>query len=439
MLGLYRFLSTALGPVIRFYIGRRRGRGKEDPVRGAERQGVAGLARPQGPLIWLHAASVGESISALCLIERLAVDCPTSSILVTTGTVTSAAIMAARLPERAFHQYIPVDRSAWVRRFLDHWRPDVALWMESEFWPNFMREISSRAIPLILINGRISPSSFSGWRRVPRTIRQILGCFSLCLAQSESDAERLLALGAKNVRAPGNLKFSAAPLPVSQGTLANMMEAVGRRPLWLAASTHIGEDEAVVAAHRTLSVRYPGLLTIIVPRHPARGPEIEQLAAASGFKVARRASDPAIGPDTEIYVADTVGELGLFYRLTPVAFIGGTLIPHGGQNLLEAAKLGCAVVHGPHMTNFAAIAAEMAEAGAVEAIADETGLAPAVDRLLGDAALYAERVGAAERVANAKNGILDAVMEALKPYLAGAGCFPAAKPAENRDASRAGA
>jgi 3-deoxy-D-manno-octulosonic-acid transferase len=417
MLGLYRALTIAMGPAIRLYLNRRRARGKEDPARSGEREGIASCPRPDGPLIWLHAASVGESISALCLIERLIHDHPDASVLVTTGTVTSAQIMASRLPERAIHHYIPVDRPAWVARFLDHWRPDMALWMESEFWPNLLQGVSARNIPLILINARISPSSFKGWQRVPRTIARLLNCFSLCLAQSEADAERLRILGAKSVSVPGNLKFSASPLPVNQSTLAAMMEAIGQRPVWLAASTHDGEDQAVIAAHRALASQHPKLLTIIVPRHPVRGPAIEELAAAQGHRVARRSTDPAIRPDTEIYIADTVGELGLFYRLTPVAFIGGTLISHGGQNLLEAAKLGCAIIHGPSMINFTAIADEMAQAGATEIIGDADGLSPAVGRLLRDAALHAERITAATRVADAKDGILDAVMGGLSPFL----------------------
>lgn len=421
MLGLYRALTIALGPAIRVYLNRRRARGKEDPARSPEREGIASRPRPDGKLIWLHAASVGESISALCLIERLIDDWPDASVLVTTGTVTSAQIMADRLPDGAFHQYIPVDRPAWIARFLDHWHPDMALWMESEFWPNLLQGVSTRNIPLILINARISPSSFKGWQRVPRTIARLLDCFSLCLAQSEADAERLRILGARSVSSPGNLKFSASPLPVDQSSLAAMMETIGQRPVWLASSTHDGEDQAVIAAHRTLAGQHPKLLTIIVPRHPVRGPAIEELAAAQGHRVARRSDNPTIRPtirpDTEIYVADTVGELGLFYRLTPVAFIGGTLIPHGGQNLLEAAKLGCAIIHGPSMTNFTAIADEMRQAGATEIIDHADCLAPAVGRLLQDSAQHAERIAAAARVADAKDGILDAVMAELSPFL----------------------
>jgi len=417
MLRLYRALTIALGPAIRVYLNRRRARGKEDKERSSEREGIASRPRPDGPLIWLHAASVGESISALCLIERLIHDHPGASVLVTTGTVTSAQIMASRLPEGAIHHYIPVDRPAWVAHFLDHWRPDMALWMESEFWPNLLQGVSARNIPLVLINARISPSSFKGWQRAPRTIARLLNCFSLCLAQSEADAGRLRTLGARPVSVPGNLKFSASPLPVDQSNLAAIMETIGQRPVWLAASTHDGEGQAIIAAHRALTGQHPKLLTIIVPRHPIRGPAIEELATAQGLRVARRSTHSSIQPDTEIYIADTVGELGLFYRLTPVAFIGGTLIPHGGQNLLEAAKLGCAIIHGPSMINFTAIAEEMRQAGATEIIGDADGLAPAVGRLLRDAALHAERIAAASRVADAKDGILDTVMVELSPFL----------------------
>lgn len=424
MLGLYHMASTALGPAIRIYLKRRLRRGKEDPLRAGEREGIASRPRPDGGVIWLHAASVGEAISALSLIERLIRDYPAAAVIVTTGTVTSAEIMQKRLPEGAIHQYVPVDRPAWVRRFLDHWRPDVALWMESEFWPNLLRAIAARDIPLILINARISPSSFKGWSRLPRTIARLLSCFTLCLAQSEKDAERLRALGAASVRTPGNLKFAAAPLPVDQGALIVMMDAIGQRPVWLAASTHDGEDQAVIDAHRALAGRHPNLLTIIVPRHPARGPSIEALAASAGLRVALRSAAPAIRPDTEIYIADTVGELGLFYRLSPVAFIGGTLIPHGGQNLLEAAKLGSAVIHGPHMTNFTEIADEMRIAGATETIEDSAGLAPALARLLDDPALHAHRIATASRVAEAKDGILDNVMRELAPFVAKIGNTP---------------
>lgn len=417
MLGLYHIASTALEPAIRLYLKRRLRRGKEDPLRAREREGIASRPRPEGGVIWLHAASVGESISALSLIERLIRDYPAATVIVTTGTVTSAEIMQKRLPEGAIHQYVPVDQPAWVKRFLDHWRPDVALWMESEFWPNLLRAIAARDIPLILINARVSPSSFKGWSRVPRTIARLLGCFTLCLAQSEKDAERLRALGAASVSTPGNLKFAAAPLPVDQGDLVVMMDEIGSRTVWMSACTHDGEDLPVIAAHRALAGQHPNLLTIIVPRHPARGPAIEALASSQGLRVSRRSVDPTIGPDTEIYVGDTVGELGLFYRLAPVAFIGGTLIPHGGQNLLEAAKLGCAVVHGPCMTNFVAIADEMAAAGATGLIADGDALAPEVGRLLRDSALRANRTEAANRFAEAKGDILDTVMRELAPFL----------------------
>lgn len=417
ILPLYRAASLLGDPLIRLYFARRRRRGREDPVRHAERRGVASLPRPAGPLAWLHAASVGEAISVLCLIERLRRDRPGLALLVTTGTVTSAAIMADRLPPDVLHQYAPADHPLWVRRFLDHWRPDLALWVESEFWPNLLRAIAARGVPLVLVNARISPRSYAGWMRLPRTIARLLGCFALCLAQSTADGDKLRALGAGNVRVPGNLKFAADALPVDAAELDRMRALLGARPVWTAISTHPGEEEAVAASHRSIAARHPGLLTVIVPRHPGRGAAIARDLAAAGHRVARRAAGEEIGPDTGIYIADTVGELGLFCRLAPIAFIGGSLVPHGGQNLLEAAKLGCAVLHGPSMANFAAIVEEMRAAGATETVGDAAGLAAAVDRLLGDAGECRRRIAAAAGVAAAKHGILDSVVGELAPFL----------------------
>jgi len=417
-LALYRGISAAAAPLIRLLLAHRLRTAKEDPARYAERFGIAGRPRPPGPLVWLHAASVGESLSVLVLIERLAAEHPGLNLLVTTGTVTSARLMEERLPAGAMHQYAPVDRLPWVRRFLDHWRPGLALWIESEFWPNMLGEISARRIPLILVNARISTRSFDGWRRFPGTIRSLLDRFDLCLPQTETDRERLAALGARRIGPAGNLKFAADALPADDRALAALRAALGDRPCWLAASTHPGEEEVIAAVHRLLVQRLPRLVTLIVPRHPGRGPQIAQMLAAGGMSVALRSTGEMPAETTAVYVADTVGELGLFYRLAPVAFIGGSLITHGGQNLLEPAKLGCAVVHGPDMANFAAIVAEMREAGATETAGDAPTIAAAVGRLLGDDALRADRIAAAAKVARRKAHILDTVMTALAPWLA---------------------
>ena len=416
-LALYRAVTTLAAPLIHIYLARRRRAGREDAERFGERLGIASLPRPAGKLVWIHAASVGESLSMLALIERLARERPELNLLVTTGTVTSARMLASRLPSGVPHQYFPVDRLRWVRRFMDHWRPDLALWVESEFWRNMVSEIGTRNIPALLVNARISPRSYAGWRRAPRSIRRLLANFDLCLAQSAEDRDKLLALGAANVRAPGNLKFAAAPLPADDDELRRLRDGCGARPRWLAASTHPGEEDTVAAAHEALAAGHGGLVTFIAPRHPGRGPEIAAALRKRGLVVALRSAGEALAPDTEIYVADTMGELGLFYRLVPVVFMGGSLIPHGGQNLLEPAKIGCAIVHGPHMTNFDAITAEMQAAGATMVAGDKDTVAIEIGRLLGDETLRAARIAAAARVAAGTGGILDAFMAELAPYL----------------------
>ncbi|MBT5459419.1 MAG: 3-deoxy-D-manno-octulosonic acid transferase, partial [Rhodospirillaceae bacterium] len=402
ILGVYRIAAIIGNPVIRGLLARRRARGKEDAVRFRERQGVASMARPTGPVTWIHAASVGESISILSLVERIHAERPDLTLLVTTGTVTSAAIMADRLPRGVLHQYAPVDLPGWVRRFLDHWRPDLVLWVESEFWPTLLTAIASRKIPLVLINARVSQQSFKGWQRVRGTIGTLMQCFSLCLAQSEDDGKKLTALGARDVRVPGNLKFTAAPLPVDDDPLADISDQIGDRPVWAAVSTHEGEETIIAEAHRKIAENNDAVLTIIAPRHPIRGETVAHELSDAGYRIVRRSSGEAVTPDTQIYIVDSVGELGLVYRLAKIAFIGGSLIPHGGQNLLEAAKLGCAILHGPSMFNFKAIVDEMQQSGATEMAIDAVGIARAVTALLRDDGLRQTRTRAASDVAQRK-------------------------------------
>lgn len=346
---LYRGLTGALSPAIPALLHNRVRRGKEDPRRLGERRGVSSLTRPSGTLIWIHAASVGESLAALTLAQSL-LEPPGRSILVTTGTVTSAELMGQRLPPRAFHQYVPVDMIGSVTRFLDHWRPDLALFVESELWPNLLLETRRRNIPLALVNARLSARSFAGWRRLPGFARRIFSVFDVCLAQDDAVAQRLTSLGARNVHITGNLKADAPPLPADESALAGLRDAIGARPVFLAASTHSGEDEAVLEAAAAL--KDFRALTIIVPRHSERGPEIESLAQLRGLSCLRRRNSPLPASETEVYVADTMGELGLFYRVARVAFLGGSLIPHGGQNPLEPARLSVPVIAGPHTGNF---------------------------------------------------------------------------------------
>ena len=416
-LAFYRLLGTLGLPLIRGYLAWRRVQGKEDADRFGERLGHPGRPRPDGTLVWVHAASVGESLSLLPLVERLGVARPGINILITTGTVTSAALLAERLPNGAIHQYVPVDRRAYVRRFLDHWRPDLVLWAESEFWPNLITEPAARSVPMVLVQGRVSAGSFRGWQRAPGLIRLLLSGFRLCLGQSEGDAERLRRLGAPVARCVGNLKYAAPPLPADADTLAALETAIDGRPMWLAASTHAGEEDIAGRAHGRLADSHPGLLTVIVPRHPTRGGDVSRALAATGLVVARRGAGEIPTSTTQVYVADTLGELGLFYRLAEIVYVGKSLVPLGGQNPLEPARLDCALLFGPHTANFADITDRLTTAKAALEVADETALADAVHALLNEPTRRQAMAKAAHAVADAEADSLDAVIEELMPFL----------------------
>jgi 3-deoxy-D-manno-octulosonic-acid transferase len=414
---LYRGLTRGLAPAACLVLEWRRRRGKEDARRLGERLGGAGLPRPRGPLLWVHAASVGEATAVLALIDRLLAGRPALEILVTTGTVTSARLLAARLPQRARHQFVPIDVPGAVGRFLDHWRPDLALWVESELWPNLVLLTQARGIPLALVNGRLSARSEARWRRWPGLVAPILGAFTLCLAQDKVQADRLRRLGAPFAESIGDLKAAAPPLPADPAALGTLRRQFEARPRWLAASTHPGEEAAAAAAHRLVKARQPGLVTLIAPRHPARGDAIAAMLRAEGLRVARRSLGDPLGPDTDIYLADTMGELGLFYRLAGIAFIGGSLAAQGGHNPFEAARLDCAIVHGPDMSNCAAMAAALDGVGAAETVTDAADLADAVAALLADPRRRAARAAAGAKAAAAGLGSLDRVIDRLAPLL----------------------
>ena len=418
LLPVYRTMATIGAPAISWYMNRRMARGKEDRLRFEERKGRAATVRPEGPLAWVHGASVGESLTMLPLIDRLLNDHKDLNILVTSGTVTSATLLDERLPQRAFHQYIPIDRQPYVRRFLDHWRPDLVLWTESEFWPNLVTMPADQGVPMILVNGRISPESYAGWQRFRGLMARMLSGFDLCLAQAEGDAERLRALGATGVEVLGNLKYATPALPADMGNLAFLEERIGARPCWLAASTHPGEEDICATVHKALRKTYPDLITIIAPRHPDRGEAIAQILADNGLNVMRRSTGAAIAPETDIYLADTLGELGLFFRLAPATFMGKSLVDMGGQNPLEPARLGSAVLFGPHMWNFTDIAGRLLEAGGAEEVANTDALVNALRRLLADPDLCAAQGKKGAAIAESQNDVLDRVAASLEPYIA---------------------
>ncbi len=414
-LRLYQFASFAAAPLAApRLLARRLDRGKEHPTRLAERRGEASEPRPNGPLIWLHSASVGEMLAVVPLIERIRAQ--GFAVLVTSGTVTSAALAEHRLPQGALHQFIPLDAPRYVGRFLDHWRPDLALFVESDLWPNLIMAAARRRIPMIMVNGRLSERSFRRWRLVPSVIAALLSRFDLCLTQSAADATRYGQLGAPRVNSTGNLKLDVPPPPVDDTALRKLKSVIGSRPVIAAASTHAGEETTVIAAHRRLRAKIPALLTVIAPRDPARGESIAEIAKVAGLSVGLRSRGELPNKDIDIYVADTLGELGLIYRIAPIVFMGGSLASHGGQNPIEAIRLDAAVVHGPNVWNFAEIYATLDQADGARLVTDEETLLAALGDWLGNPAARKAVAEAAGKTVRQLGGALERTLAALDPY-----------------------
>lgn len=417
-LKIYRAASRAADPVANFVLKRRLKSGKEDPERIDERRGVASRERPVGPLVWIHGASVGESLSVIPLVQRLLELHPDLNFLVTTGTVTSAKLMSERLPQRAFHQYIPLDHPDFVSAFLEHWRPDAAVFVESEFWPNLILGARRKVSSMALVNGRISPQSFNDWKRQPNTIRYILSSFDTIIAQDYQNANRLVELSGGKVEMFGNLKNAAPALPAKEEHIATLRAAIGDRPVWLAASTHPGEETVVLNAHKVLQKEFPHLLTIIAPRHPTRGEEAKDIALEMSLRPAQRSARDPITDDVDTYIADTLGELGIFYRLCDIAFVGGGVTPKGGHNPLEPARLGVAILHGPHTFNFVETYRNMRNVGGAALVRNDRELATAVRRLLADKKTRETMSSAARAAAEADaERVLSEICAALAPTL----------------------
>jgi len=431
---LWHAAGALAAPLLPLYLHWRARQGKEVTARLPERRGHAGVARAPAPLVWLHAASVGETLSILPLMEALIARRADLHLLVTTGTVTSAAVLGQRLPpalaNRVIHRFAPLDVPSWAARFLDTWRPQLGVLVESELWPNLIAAARARRVPLALVNARVSARSAGLWARVPGLARALLGGFRLVLAQSEADAARLRGLGAPRAQCWGNLKFAARPLPADEAELERLRGLLGGRPVFLAASTHSGEEALVLVAHRILAQDRPDLLTVVVPRHPQRGEAVALEAdgrlfvtgaGEEGRRVARRAAGEDPGPATAVYVADTLGELGLFYRLASVALVGGSLVEHGGQNPLEPARLGCPILLGPHVWNFAEVVDRLTAAGGAVRIPPGPDLAAVLAREAGDVLSEPRRgrdmATAAAAVAADQAGLPDRVAEALLALL----------------------
>ena len=414
---IYNMLITILYPlVIRSYVNKRKQIGKEDVNRFNERVGRPIKERPEGKLFWLHGASVGESVSMLPLINKILETYPDAHVMVTTGTVTSADVMQKRLPERAFHQFIPIDNPVFTNRFVKHWHPDVALWFESEFWPAVLSSIKRRNIPLILINGRISNKTFKRWQQFDFVCKELLSCFSLCLGQSEEDAYRLRVLGAPETVCLGNLKYAGLPLPIDEKSREDMLKQIGKRPFWLASSTHEDEEVRLAKLHKRLKEKFPDLLLIIAPRHPNRGEQIVEDIQKLGLSAALRSKQEKITPKTDVYVANTIGEMGLWYDLAKIVFIGGSLIPHGGQNFIEPSPVRDAVIVGPHMHNVTDAMNRAKKADAVMQVNDTAEMEELLTELLQNEAFLDAKRSLAYNWATSETKVLDGIMDKIKAY-----------------------
>ena len=412
----YRLATWLATPLAGPLLSLRLNRGKEDPMRLDERRGLFARARPEGSLVWLHGASVGEALSLLPLIERLTQE--GWQALITTGTVTSARLMERRLPAGAFHQFAPLDAPRFMRRFFAHWRPDLGLIAESEIWPNMIVEATKTGAPLVMVNARMSLRSFARWRRAKKFIAALLERFELILAQSFDDAERLEALGALEVQVTGNLKYDAPAPPADRRELAELSGLTSGRRIWVAASTHNGEERVAAEAHANIVRRFPDALTLIAPRHPGRGEAIEALLRGEGFRTALRSRGERPEPGVEIYVCDTMGELGLFYRLAGIVFLGKSLTGEGGQNPIEPAKLGSAILHGPNVGNFADVYEGLDAAGGASVTRDADELAGALVELFADPGRLRAMTRAAAEWVERQAGAADRTLQAISPRLA---------------------
>jgi 3-deoxy-D-manno-octulosonic-acid transferase len=410
----YIFLTTLMESPVRWWLKWRMLKGKEDKKRFGERFGIASKKRPNGQLIWFHAASVGEANSVLLLITHIKKAYPQYHILLTTGTVTSARLMKTRLPKGVIHQYVPVDLPDTTNRFIYHWKPDIAIWVESEFWPNLIYTARDTGCFMLLVNGRMSHQSYHSWKRFPELIKELIHCFDYIYAQSDFDAVRLQGLSRRNIEFLGNLKYDAALLPCNENELVTLQQAIGTRPVWLAASTHDGEEAMIARAHSILALRRPNLLTIIVPRHPQRGDAVAALLRKK-HQVAQRSRKQPVAPHVQFYVADTIGELGLFYRLSEIVFMGGSLVEHGGQNPLEAARLSCAIITGPHTANFYDTYRDMEDVKAIMRTTGPENLAAAVDHLLNNADTRNVMQTAAKGWVDYNSGAITNLMNELQP------------------------
>lgn len=417
---LYYHITALSGPLLKILLSNRLKKGKEDPARYIEKTATISKSRPKGALLWIHAASVGEAQSALILMDKCLAEYPNIHILLTTGTLSSANLMGKKLPERAFHQFCSLDHPQWVKQFHDHWKPDAVLWMESELWPNMLSEIKLRKIPAILVNARLSKASFNSWSYFKNFARNVLSTFDVIICQTEQDKIYFEKLGAPVCIVTDNIKYSAKLLDFNKLDFDSLSKSIYSRPLWVLASTHAGEEEVACRIHEILKMKLPDLLTIIIPRHPERRDEI--LKTCSGFQLKfclRGEAKKLPSSSDDIYIADTFGELGLFYRISPLAFIGRSLSKDGGggHNPIEAAQLGCVIIHGKNIQNLREIYDDMDARGAAICVDDEATMTGIICDFLTDYKKLQTLQAKALKFSKEKSGAIDRAMAEILPRL----------------------
>jgi len=415
ILGAYGVAGAAAYPLIGPYVSWRARQGKEDRARRGERYGRPSRPRPVGPLIWVHAASVGETNAVAPLVHELLNS--EINVVLTTGTVASANVATRVFGDTVTHQYVPLDLRPAVRRFLGHWDPDLAVFVESEVWPMTILELNAHRIPQVLINGRLSDRSFAAWQRRPHLAEVLFEKFAHVVAQSDEDGDRFQMLGARPVTVSGNLKADAVPPRVDERALAMLSAQLQGRPVWAAISTHPGEEKLAAEVHMILRDRHPGLLTIIVPRHPDRSSRIVSELAEMQLTVARRTTGEAIPQSADILLGDTIGEIGLYLRLSEIAFLGRSLTAQGGQNPLEPAMLGTAILSGRNVQNFRESYQKLIRAGGARLVRDRDMLAGAVHHLLKHDDVRRTMIGSAADAVEQMRGALQRTLKALDPFI----------------------
>ena len=414
VLSLYRSVTHLAYPFVWCLLEKRKRIGKEDLIRGKERKGFYTKKRPEGRLIWLHGASVGECLSMMPLVNYL-VQLPDTHVMVTSGTVTSANLMQKRLPKGAFHQFIPVDLPKYTKRFVKHFKPDIGMFFESDFWPNMLIDAHKAKIPMILLNGRISDKSYNSWKKLPFFIKPLLSKFTFGLGQTDEDAKRMKELGFKQTDCVGNIKFSAVPAPYNEEELKNLKSQIKGRFVWVAGSTHDNEEMQAIEIHEKLSKKYKGLLTIIVPRHPERCEELAKQIQEKGWVVHRRSKRQNLKAD--IFLGDTIGEMGLFYRLSNLVFVGGSLVEFGGQNMLEPMRIGACTFVGPHTFNFKEIIRKAKKQQAIIEEKNNTELAEKLMQIYEDKTRLNQIRQSGEDLANSETAVLERIVKVLTPFL----------------------